>query len=505
MPSRGSHRLLQLQTVAEAVALLAMLRAPGSGAAGPPSSAPPAAVEAASVEPAGTPQGLMHLLAAQGLHDLKDERWNAYAQLTYISSWKPSFPAAYTNLNGSINSLLPEDERSFTTTATLFLGLRLWPGGEAYYVPEAIAERAFSQLRGLAGSIQNFELQKTGGETLQIYKSRAYLRQTFDLGGGAVERESDQMQLAATVARRRIVVTLGNFSILDFFDKNTFTSDTRQQFLSLGFMTYAAWDFASDARGYSWGGAAEFYFDDWAVRFGRISPPRNPNQLPVGLRLDRLYGDQLEIEHQHQLLGRPGAVRLLAYRNRENMGRFDDAIAAVASDPGKNAAACTAFNYGSQNATAPDLCWVRKPNVKVGIGINLEQHLTDDAGLFFRAMVSDGETEVQAYTSADRSIALGALGKGSSWGRPLDVAGVGAGIGWISAVHADYLRLGGIDGFIGDGNLRRGPEGNVEAFYSVNFLRAFWLSGDYQRIWNPAFNADRGPVNVFGLRLHAQY
>ena len=464
------------------------------------------ALLAASPARADDPASLMQALAAQGLHDLKDESWNAYTQFTYISSWKPSFPAAYTNLNGSINSLTPESERSFTATATLFFSLRLWPGGEGYYVPEAIAERPFSQLRGLGGSIQNFELQKTGGETWQLYKSRAFLRQTVDLGGGAVERGSDQMQLAASaVARRRLVITLGNFSILDFFDKNSFTSDTRQQFFSLGFMTYAAWDFASDARGYSWGGMAEVYFDDWAVRLGRISPPKNPNQLPVGLRLDRFYGDQLEVEHQHQLFGRPGAVRLLAYRNRENMGRFDDAISALAADPGKNAAACTDFNYGSQNAAAPDLCWVRKPNVKVGIGLSFEQHLADDAGVFLRGMVSDGDTEVQAYTSADRSIALGALGKGSRWGRPLDVAGAGVGIGWISAIHAQYLRLGGIDGFIGDGNLRRAPEGSVEAFYSLNFLRVFWLSADYQRIWNPAFNADRGPVNVFGLRLHAQY
>ena len=270
-------------------------------------------------------------------------------------------------------------------------------------------------------------------------------------------------------------------------------------------MTHAAWDFASDARGYSWGGAVELYYDDWALRVSRISPPINPNQLPVGLWLDQYYGDSIELEHQHKLLGREGAVRLLAFRNREVMGRFDDAIAALREDPSKNAAACTSFNYGSQNATAPDLCWVRAPNAKVGIGLNLEQHLTDDAGVFFRAMFSDGQTEVQAYTSADRSVSFGALAKGSGWSRPLDVAGVGAGLTWISGIHADYLRLGGIDGFIGDGNLREATETNLEVFYSVNFLRAFWLTADYQRIWNPAFNADRGPVNVFGLRFHAQY
>jgi hypothetical protein len=451
------------------------------------------------------PASLMKFLAQRGLHDLKDESWNAYAQFTYISSWKPAFPAAYTNLNGSINSLTPDPEHSFTGTVTLFLGLKLWSGGEAYYAPEVIAERPFSQLRGLGGAIQNFELQKTGGETPQLYRSRGFLRQTFGLGGGVIEKESDQLQLGGKVDRRRIVLTLGNFSILDFQDKNTFTSDTRQQFLSMGFMTYAAWDFASDARGYSWGVAAEFYYDDWAIRFARISPPQNPNQLPVGLRLDRYYGDSFEIEHQHKLLGREGVLRLLAFRNREFMGRFDDAIAAFLSDPGKNAAACTAFNYGSQNASAPDLCWVRKPNVKVGIGLNVEQHLTDDIGVFFRGMYSDGQTEVQAYTSSDRSVSLGALGKGSAWSRPADVAGVGAGAGWISRIHADYLRMGGIDGFIGDGNIHQATEVDIEVFYSLNFLHAFWLTGDYQRIWNPAFNADRGPVNVFGLRLHGQY
>lgn len=447
----------------------------------------------------------MRRLAARGLHDLGDEAWNAYGQLTWISSWKPSFRARYTNLDGSTNSLQPHAEWSFTGTATLYLGVRLWPGGEAYLAPEIISERPFSDLRGLAGAIQNFELQKTGGESPTLYRSRAYLHQTFGLGGGTVARASDAQQLGGRVDRRRIVLVAGNFSILDFLDKNAFTSDTRQQFLSLAFMTHAAWDFASDARGYSWGGVAELYWDDWAVRISRVSPPIDPNQLPVDLRLDRHYGDAVEVEHQHVLLGRGGAVRLLAFRNREVMGRFADAIAALRADPARNAAACTAFNYGSQNVSAPDLCWVRRPNVKMGAGVNLEQHVTEDAGVFLRAFWADGRTEVQAYTSADRSVSLGALAGGTPWGRPRDLAGAAAGVEWISAAHAEYLALGGIDGFIGDGALRRAQEANVEVFYSVNVLPALWVTGDWQHVWNPAFNADRGPVDVLGVRIHAQY
>ena len=144
--------------------------------------------------------------------------------------------------------------------------------------------------------------------------------------------------------------------------------------------------------------------------------------------------------------------------------------------------------------------------MKLGVGINVEQHLTTDIGVFARAMYSDGQTEVDAFNSADRSVSIGAVAKGSAWKRPLDVTGVGFGMSWISAIHAQYLAMGGVDGFVGDGQLNHvAGEGVAEAFYSVNFLKAIWLSGDYQFLWNPAYNADRGPVNIFGVRVHAEF
>jgi high affinity Mn2+ porin len=461
-------------------------------------SAPPA-------PPPGEQFSFMRLLADKGLHDIDNESWNAYGQFTYISSWKPGFPAPYTNANGSINSLLPNPERSFTGTATLYLGLRLWSGGEAYLAPEVISERPLSQLRGLGGAIQNFELQKGGEETPQLYHSRAFVRQTFELGGQRVVKESGQLQLGTVYDSRRLVFVAGNFSVLDFFDKNAFDIDPRQGFLSLGFMTHAAYDFASDARGYSYGGVAEFYWDDWAVRFGRVTPPKNPNQLPVDFRLGKYYGDQMELEHKQRIHGQDGAIRVLAYRNHENIGRFSDAVAAFEADPQMNATTCPGFNYGSGNANAPDLCWARKPNVKIGIGLFGEQYIAHGIGVFGRAMISDGRTEVDAYTSTDRSASLGALAKGSLWLRAGDVAGVGVNLGWISAAHAEYLRLGGVDGFVGDGSIRPGRESALDMFYSVNLRRSLWLSGDYQHIVNPAFNADRGPVNVFSLRIHGEF
>ena len=448
----------------------------------------------------------MKLLAKHGEHDIENERWNAYGQFTYIYGGQRAFQAPYTNLFGSINSLTPRPDQSFTGSATLYLGARLWRNGQVYFVPEMIAEKPLSNLKGLGAAIQDFELQKGGSETPVVYVSRIFLRQTVNLGGAPVKQESSPQQLGTTTDRsRRIVFAAGNFSILDFFDKNAFDIDPRRGLFSLAFLTYAAYDFASNARGYSWGGVSELYWDNWAARYGRITPPKDPNQLPVDFRLLKVYGDQVELEHNHQIGGRDGTVRVLAFRNHENIGRFADAIAAFRANPANNAAACTGFNYGSNNNTAPDLCWVRKPNNKAGIGGFAQQFVGDDIGLFARGMYADGKTEVDAYGSSDRSLSLGALAKGNLWSRPRDVTGFAYNLAWISRVHADYLGMGGIDGFVGDGRITQASERALDLFYNLNYRKNFWLSGDYQHVGNPAFNAARGPLSIFSLRIHGEF
>jgi high affinity Mn2+ porin len=449
----------------------------------------------------------MNLLTDHHLHDIHDETWNAYGQFTYISNWAFPFSAPYTNANGSTNSLVPQAERSFASVFTLFFGVRLWPGAEVYLVPEFVAERPFSDLKGLGASIQDYELQKSGSEVPSLYRAQTFLRQTINLGGKHVEKTSDPMQLAGVVDSRRLVFTLGTFTVLDMFDHNNVNWDPRQTFLNMAFMTHSSWDFAADARGYSYGAAAEFYSGDWVTRIAHMAPPLNPNALPIEPNLFQYFADSVEIEHDHVLFGQSGAVRLLGYLNHEYAGRFADAIAAVEADPAKNAANCpsSTFNYGSGNHTAPDLCWVRRPDTKVGIGINAEQYITPDVGVFLRAMYSDGRTEVDAYDPADRDLSFGAVARGPLWKRPFDVAGLGFASGWISDIHAQYLAMGGVDGFVGDGHLKQAPESAAEIFYSFNLLNAIWVTADYQHIWNPGFNADRGPVDVVGGRVHAEF
>ncbi|MDD4915277.1 MAG: carbohydrate porin [Methylococcales bacterium] len=447
----------------------------------------------------------MQWLADKGLHDINDESWNAYGQMTFINSWKSAFPAAYTNYNDSGNSLATNQERSFTGTATLFLAARAWHGGEFYFVPEVISERALSGLKGLGSVIQNFELQKSGGQEPSYYISRGFYKQTWGFGGSKQTVASDPMQLGVTEDSRRLVLRSGEFSILDFFDKNSYSGDLRKQFNNMAFLTYAAYDFAADARGYSWGMVGELDFDQWSFKFGHMLTPKNPNQLALDVQPFKYFGQQIEIEHRHEIAGQPGAVRILGYRNVENMGKFSDAIAAFEANPAHNATTCTGFNYGSGNASAPDLCWARKTNVKMGAGLNLEQQVWDDIGLFFRGMYSDGQTEVYSYTSTDRSISLGALVKGTRWDRRKDTLGLGFAEGFLSSAHVQYLALGGIDGFIGDGKINYRPEQVVDIFYSFNVWNTVWLTADYQFINNPAYNADRGPVDIYGARIHVEF
>jgi carbohydrate-selective porin OprB len=120
-------------------------------------------------------------------------------------------------------------------------------------------------------------------------------------------------------------------------------------------------------------------------------------------------------------------------------------------------------------------------------------------------MKADGRTETQAFTEVDESLATGVLLKGSSWGRTGDTLGAALMMNGLSKHRRAYLEAGGLSYFIGDGYLQYRPETVMETFYSVSVAKHVWLTGDYQHIWNPAYNAARGPIGVVALRLHAEY
>lgn len=405
-------------------------------------------------------------------------------QSTYIWQYKPGFNAPYSGPN----SLAAGREYSTTFSVTAYLGLRPWAGGEIYFNPEGTQGHAFSQLTGLGG-FTNGEVTRASSDTLQFYRQRLFLRQTWNQGGGRETVEADLNQLAGSRDRDRTALTVGNFSTLDVFDNNRYAKDTRRQFMNWSGMSHAAYDYAADARGFGWGAALEWYRDNWAVRVGRMTGPVTPNDLPVDFDLLNHYGDQLEVERGHEWNGMPGAARVLFWRNRAVLARYEDALA-----------------WGRANNRAPDILQVRtQEQFKTGLGLNLEQAISASAGVFLRAMKADGATETYAFTEVDDSLAGGLSVKGAAWGRGQDTLGLMLARNGLSAERRAYLEAGGISFFIGDGALRYAPETIFEIYYSLGMARQTALTLDYQRIQTPAYNAERGPVDFFGLRLHTEF
>jgi high affinity Mn2+ porin len=96
--------------------------------------------------------------------------------------------------------------------------------------------------------------------------------------------------------------------------------------------------------------------------------------------------------------------------------------------------------------------------------------------------------------------------KGNSWKRSDDELGLAFVANGLSGPHRDYLAAGGYGFIIGDGKLNYNNELIAELYYKINaYQKKFWLSPDYQFIVNPAYNKDRGPVNVFSLRVHVEF
>ncbi len=410
--------------------------------------------------------------------------WTAAFQSTYVFQRKAGFHAPYTGPN----SLITAPESGYTLTATAFLGVRPWTGGELFFNPETIQSQDLSHLSGLGG-LSNGENQKSGGPLPTLYRARAFLRQTFALGGERSTVEAGPNQFAGTVTSRRLVVTAGNFSVADVFDNNSYAHDPRTQFLNWALMAYGASDYAADVRGYTWGLALEYYLDDWAFRAGRFAQPKESNGLALDLDLLAHYGDVLEVEHDHALLGQAGKVRVTGYHNYARMGAFRDALQYAAAHGGG----------------VPDVGQVRRNQSKWAFGVGLEQSVGPDVGLFARYSYNDGRTETYAFAEIERSFTAGVSVKGRPWKREGDTLGVAWVANGISAAHQAYLAAGGTGFLIGDGRLNYRPEQIVEAYYSFAVARGFWVSADAQHIDNPAYNADRGPVNIVGARLHVEF
>lgn len=421
--------------------------------------------------------------AAAYADDAGPESWSLHGQATFTQQYHPGFTSPYMGMN----SLDPKSEGRETFDATLFAGLRLWHGGEAYINPEIDQGFGLSNSLGVAG-FPSGEAYKVGKADPYFRLQRLFFRQSVDLGGDAESVAPAANQLGGTRSADHLVITAGKFAVVDIFDTNDYAHDPRGDFLNWAVLDAGGFDYAADSWAYTYGVAVEWTQSWWTWRNGLFNLSRAPNEA----QLVRGFGEYeyvSEFEARTKFGGRPGKIKLLGFLNRGRMADYRDALALAAG-----------------TGSVPEVSLVRRPADKPGAALNAQQEISDDLGAFLRLSLSDGSKEAYEFTEINRSIAAGLALKGSDWGRKDDTLGAALVVNGISNSARGYFAAGGLGILIGDGRLPHyGSEDIVETYYRAALTG--WLTAglDYQFIVNPAYNRDRGPVSVIGAQLHAQF
>ena len=411
-------------------------------------------------------------------------------QANIVFQWHPTFPAKYSGPN----SLSAGAQSATTHVLTLYTGYELAQNTEVFADFEYATGNGIGRAFGLAGYTNLDSVRTVSGAQLSTapYLARLLLRQIFPLSGERVESERDELHLATSLPVRRIEFQIGKFDLADFFDTNTWGSDSHLQFLNWTVDNDGAYDYAANTRGYTDGAIVE-YDDHWfTARFAETLEPKAANDIHLDADIARARSENLEFDATgSRLFHRAGTVRLLSYLNHADMGSYRAAI----------------DDYLGGPRTAPPniVATRRQGHHKYGFDLNFEQSITPDIGVFGRLGWSDGHNESWAYTEDDRTLQLGGFAQGGLWNRRNDRAGIVFVANGIAAIHQQYLALGGLGFLLGDGALTYGPEKIFEGFYTAHLWRGFFVSFDLQHINNPGYNQARGPVTVPGLRFHTDF
>lgn len=416
-------------------------------------------------------------------------RYWVSGQVNVVLQGHGTFNASYSGPN----SLTNWAQWATTHVMTLYTGYQLTHTTEVFADLEDATGNGIGNANGLAGYVNLDSVRLVQGVPLSKspYLARLMIRQIIPLSSEKTEADRDELHLATSLPVRRIELRAGKFDLEDFIDLNTWGSDSHLQFLNWTVDANGAYDYAANTRGYTDGAIAE-YDDHWfTARFAEAMMPKMANGQFLDADIARARAENLEFEARgDKIAHRPGTVRLLTYLNHANMGSYEQANA----------------DFLHHLTATPNIVATRQQGRhKYGFGLNFEQEITPQVGVFGRLGWSDGRNESFAYTEDDRTFELGAFLPGSTWHRSHDRVGVAAVGNGIVAAHQQYLALGGLGFLLGDGALTYGHEKIVESFYTAHLWRGFYATYDYQHINNPGYNQARGPLSVSGFRFHTEF
>jgi high affinity Mn2+ porin len=428
---------------------------------------------------------------AQANEKPDSSKYSYHFQLTAINQSHTAFPVKY----AGTNSLTHESEANkLSLTSTLFLGTPLWKNASLYFNPEITGGQGLSASKGIAG-FTNGETFRIGTTAPVLYIARLFFRQNIALPNTEYEMvEDDVNQVKEKLPTSRISIHAGKISLSDYFDRNTYSHDPRGQFLNWSLMSNGGWDYPADTRGYTQALVVELIKPTWAIRVSTAMVPLKANGLQLDGNILKAHSETIELEKKWNLNGRPGTIRLLGFHTLSQAPTYLKTVAQV-----KLRDSSSVDVFSGQKA------WGIYGGLKYGYGINVEQSFSNTVGGFFKASWNDGKTATWAFTEIDNSVSAGIQVLGNAWNRPNDNLGIAHVMNGISKDHQAFLKAG-LNGFmIGDGNLNYAPESITELYYKARLTKSFWLSADYQLVFNPAYNNDSGSVNVFAIRGHVEF
>jgi high affinity Mn2+ porin len=411
-----------------------------------------------------------------------DASWWVSGQLNVIGQGHGTFLSPY----AGPNSLRAARESDVSYVWTVSTGVRVSQHMEVLFDEESAGGRGVSDAFGLAG-FTNLDVVRNPNLGGRPYVARVMVHVTIPIGSETVPATAGPLSLAASVPARRVELRAGKFGLVDFFDVNAVGSDSHLQFTNWTIDNTGAYDYAADTRGYTYGAMIEYDAPRWSLRAAEALMPTVANGIRLEWDLARARSENVELElHPRAHL----TLRVLGYENHANMGSYAEAVQAahVGLTPRPDITA-HAFE-------------VRR---KYGVVGNVEDALGGGIRVFARGGWNDGRTESFAYTEVDDTAVVGGDLSGDRWRRPNDRVGVAVASNGLSDLHRAYLQQGGLGFLLGDGALRYGREEVVEAYYTAHVWRGLFASADGQHIAHPGYNRDRGPVFIWGLRVHVDF
>ncbi len=409
-------------------------------------------------------------------------QWSVHGQLTLVPQYHFPFKSPYSGNK----SLLSREPVKASVTSTLFLAWKPAANWQFVFNPEMAGGSGLSQTEGIAG-FPNGEIYRVGTPAPRIFVARLYASYRIPLSKQKFSVSNDINRVAEQVPDQYLSLSIGKFSLTDFFDNSDISHDPRTSFMNWSLMGSGGWDYPANTRGYTMGMVVQYVRKNMVLRSALTAMPIEANEAALQFKWRKAMGwvGELELNNLFQKNNTHySTLHIGAFLNKARMGNYTASI--------------------SQSPVNPDITSTRRyGRTKWGIYGSLDNHL-GNWHHFIRASWNDGRNESWAFTEIDNSMATGITVSGQSWKRPSDILGIALVSNGISKPHRQYLQAGGYGFIIGDGALQYGRENIVELFYSRQVSKLINLSPDIQWIRNPAYNRQRGPVWVTGIRMHCR-